>query len=187
MGWWRVYGGTDAHSDALFIGAAVACAQALGWVSRAGRWVGAAGAVTVGLVVAVSTVGQGVVRWGFVTVAIGTALIIVGVVAGDPIRRPLSWRPLAYLGKISYGLYLWHLPVFTAAVWFVGGPLPLGWVALLAAVSVGVASASYHFVERPALRLKRKYERVREGPLLGGDESQRTSPQHHRAAAGRQR
>jgi len=47
------------------------------------------------------------------------------------------------LGRISYGLYLWHLPIYVAVGWKLGLPL-----ALLAAL------LSYRFVERPFLRLR---------------------------------
>ena len=49
------------------------------------------------------------------------------------------------LGRISYGLYLWHLPIYVAVGWKLGLPL-----ALLAAL------ASYRFVERPFLRMRHR-------------------------------
>jgi len=65
--------------------------------------------------------------------------------------RVLSLRPLVYVGQISYGIYLWHQIIFA---------LPLGHGysrgALGVAVTVSVASASYHLVEKPFLRRKRR-------------------------------
>ena len=57
--------------------------------------------------------------------------------------RSLELRPLRYAGKISYGLYLWHYPVFIVLGWELGLP-----------VSIGCAVLSYRYVEQPFLRRK---------------------------------
>ncbi len=47
-----------------------------------------------------------------------TVLLIVSLelgTAGDPGRRVLATRPMAYLGRISYGTYLWHWPLIVLA------------------------------------------------------------------------
>jgi peptidoglycan/LPS O-acetylase OafA/YrhL len=80
--------------------------------------------------------------------------------------RWTSWlnvRPLQYLGKISYGLYLLQMPAAVLLLWLLS-PLHLrpdwlhtvgGWLAL-AIFCVGLASASWFLLERPLLRLKDK-------------------------------
>lgn len=75
------------------------------------------------------------------------------------LRRWLSERPLVYLGRLSYSLYLWHLPVFTAlGVALVGSDGAAGAPRASAAVaaSLVVAALSYHLVEIPFLRRKRE-------------------------------
>jgi peptidoglycan/LPS O-acetylase OafA/YrhL len=79
--------------------------------------------------------------------------------------RALSWSPLRAAGKYSYGMYVWHVWVYTAgtrfgkAEWYGRSRL---WSSLLAlalpAVSIAVALASYHGFEKWFLRLKRRYE-----------------------------
>ncbi len=80
---------------------------------------------------------------------------------------PLRFPPLVYLGQISYGLYLFHVVVY----WVVDGcdpkvsfryaqPWPIQAIKLL--LSLAVAIASWHLIERPILRLKDRV-RYREG------------------------
>ena len=51
---------------------------------------------------------------GFLVVGVATAVVITLIVRrpADPLSRALSWRPLRYAGRISYGLYLYHWPIF---------------------------------------------------------------------------
>jgi peptidoglycan/LPS O-acetylase OafA/YrhL len=74
------------------------------------------------------------------------------------VRRWLSRRPLVYLGRLSYSLYLWHLLIFTAlGVALVGANGAAGAPRATAAVAASLIAAalSYHFVEIPFLRRKR--------------------------------
>src|SRR3569832_689695 len=67
-----------------------------------------------------------------------------------PRRRVLIAVPL-YLGKISYGIYLWHLPV----LFYLGDHTrlePAGALAVAIAATVGLAALTWHFVEAPMLR-----------------------------------
>ncbi|HEX8854871.1 MAG TPA: acyltransferase [Thermoleophilaceae bacterium] len=84
--------------------------------------------------------------------ALGLAVLIAVAAASRGRRRLLASRPLENLGRVSYGLYLWHLPVI---VWMRGhGLFPNDLVLALAAVlppALVAATASWHLVERPAL------------------------------------
>jgi peptidoglycan/LPS O-acetylase OafA/YrhL len=57
------------------------------------------------------------------------------------LARLVSHEPLRWFGKISYGLYIWHFPLFALVGWQLGIPL-----------SIAVAAISYRYVERPFLR-----------------------------------
>ena len=82
------------------------------------------------------------------------ALVIVGVcLRPNPVRSVLDHRVVRYLGVISFGLYLWHLPITRELVPYLGstGGSSSGYVlrfAVVAALSVACAAASYHLVER---------------------------------------
>lgn len=60
------------------------------------------------------------------------------------------------IGRLSYSLYLWHLPIISLVFSKVSGtPKVLGLIAI--ALTLGAAALSYFFVERPLLRLRRRF------------------------------
>jgi peptidoglycan/LPS O-acetylase OafA/YrhL len=78
--------------------------------------------------------------------------------AGGLVRSALRLRPIAYLGLVSYGVYLWHARILshiaTPDALNRHGPLSAAPAILVGtAVTVAIASVSYHVLERPALRL----------------------------------
>lgn len=78
--------------------------------------------------------------------------------ANDPTaRRLLSKRLPVWFGRISYSLYLVHLPVMLAAIHLGAGlaPVPL-LLALAAGASIALAWAGHRFIERPAQRWGRR-------------------------------
>ena len=78
---------------------------------------------------------------------------VFGDWAGGWPRRVLSWRWLAWLGLISYGIYLWHLNLLLLLAGH-GVSSQIGLLLTTVGAAVIVAAASYHLVERPILRWK---------------------------------
>jgi peptidoglycan/LPS O-acetylase OafA/YrhL len=80
-------------------------------------------------------------------------------------QRWLAWvlttRPALWTGRRSYGLYLWHYPLYFVFLWTVPAPkyLVVRQIAVFI-LSFIVAAASYQVIEKPALRLKARYQRV---------------------------
>lgn len=66
----------------------------------------------------------------------------------------LAWPPIRHVGKISYGLYIYHLfvPLLTAALGIDLGTLPM--LAIHVALSIAVAEVSWRLIERPFLAMK---------------------------------
>ena len=95
---------------------------------------------------------------GFLTVA-----LVGGADRGfrGPGRRLLESRPVVYVGKISYGIYLYHTFVAVAAARLLGAravgriPLPLHGL-LFSALAVGCAALSWRFLEAPIARWKER-------------------------------
>ncbi len=82
-------------------------------------------------------------------VAAVSAALILGLQAQGPVRRLLSLPPFVGLGRISYGVYLYHWPVFVL-IDRKGWALPVGAsLAVKCAITLAVALASYYLVERP--------------------------------------
>jgi len=82
---------------------------------------------------------------------LGTAAVIHAGSSGPTLAgRLLQWRPVVYVGLISYSLYLWHWPLIVLAQYANGmEPLSRLWAALLMASLLLASSVSYHFIEQP--------------------------------------
>jgi peptidoglycan/LPS O-acetylase OafA/YrhL len=109
---------------------------------------------------------------GFLLVNAGCIVIFLSFLGES---RMGKWSVLTYLGRISYGLYVFHWMIVTAAVHIarslVGRQLlsPLLARSLMGiaafAVTVLVASLSYRFFEAPILRYKKRFEVIRTRPV----------------------
>ncbi len=89
--------------------------------------------------------------WRDTAAATGFALVLLGVTAARTAPRLLTSRPMAWIGELSYGVYLWHVPLLLALR--AHGLLPLSTLAGLAVVlpvTLVVAAASWRWIERPA-------------------------------------
>jgi peptidoglycan/LPS O-acetylase OafA/YrhL len=109
-------------------------------------------------------------------------LLALPAVFGDPRRglprRVLGNRVLAWLGLVSYGVFLWHQPLMPTIIDHGGDQIIPGFpfvstVISVGAVSVAVAAASYYVVERPILRFK---DRRRAAPATAPEPQQGAVP-----------
>jgi peptidoglycan/LPS O-acetylase OafA/YrhL len=109
--WGEIYFRFDTRASGLALG----CAYAL-WAQ--GRetshrpffpWFGAA--LILFSVFVATGVWQLSLTGGFTAVEVGTLLVIHGIGTQGLVNSMLSSAPMAYLGRISYGFYLWHYPI----------------------------------------------------------------------------
>jgi peptidoglycan/LPS O-acetylase OafA/YrhL len=170
----RVYYGTDTRTQSLLVGAALSVGLTLwakrhagsgdvtsipsAWKARSPQsrrvfvFVGFAGAAaTTALWTLVNVNDAFAFRGGFLLAAASTACVLASVVVapGSVVARLLALRQLRYLGRISYGMYLWHFPLF---LWIDGSNTGLEGVSLFIlrfACTVVVATFSYYVVEQP--------------------------------------
>lgn len=168
----RFYFGADTRVAELLIGALLAVAVAgrplrLVAKRRPAMAVGAIGAAALAGILwswsAVDLHSAPLYRGGFVLHALAVALVIVVARSGGVVARLLAVPPLRWLGRISYGAYLYHWPIF---LWLTpvrtGLSAPLLSVLRLA-VTFAAAEMSARLIEEP-IRLQ---QRVRRGaPVL---------------------
>lgn len=129
------------------VGLLVGCALAFGQRSAPG-WVGTA-ALCVVVAVAV-VVGRSPVVFAVAPIVVSLATAVV--VMGSP--GWLAAAPLRYLGRISYGVYLYHWPVFILGEKLKPAGFGHVWAVGLVVLIVALAALSYEFVEKPVLRLR---------------------------------
>lgn len=165
----RIYFGTDTRVQALLLGAAAAALVVQDWsallrrpaVPRS-RW----GTRTAAVLPVLGLAGLGAAahfaagtaeqfRWGALTAVAVAAVLVVAPVAlhqRSPVARLLALRPLVALGTVSYGVYLWHWPLFLLLngerTGQTGGTL----FALRCAATLAAAIASWWLIEQPIRR-----------------------------------
>src|SRR5262245_44010509 len=180
----RVYYGTDTHSSGLLIGAGMAVLlppwQLRGRLGRRAPMaldvIGLTGVLAlVWCFASVSEFDSLLYRGGYLVFACVAAVVVL--VAAHPATtvtsRMLATNPMVWIGKRSYGIYLWHWPVYVVTRPGIDVPLtgiPL--FTLRVAITVALAAASYRFLEVPirggviGRRLAALRRSLRQGPLL---------------------
>ncbi|MFO1141849.1 MAG: acyltransferase family protein [Amaricoccus sp.] len=83
---------------------------------------------------------------------LGTAALIwLHGSRGTAVRTALAWRPVVFVGLISYSVYVWHWPIIVFDRILHGEPTPLRSLACIA-LSLAVGAASWAWIERPFRR-----------------------------------
>jgi peptidoglycan/LPS O-acetylase OafA/YrhL len=153
----RIYAGPDTRCGQMMVGVVLAmllarpqglarwgflAAPALTWLAGLGLLVSAAGWHRRGTLYL--TGGQSVI-------AVAAGLVILHLVVSESwLTRLLSQRPFVALGRWSYGIYLWHIPLVIVPAELLGGSLAVKVLAGL--TSIPIAAASFRYVESPLLK-----------------------------------
>jgi peptidoglycan/LPS O-acetylase OafA/YrhL len=168
----RLYFGSDTRAYELLIGCVTALLLSWGIVGRRRnlKWVFHIGSLIsiawIFLMVFVARHTTGFVyNGGFALVCIGTAILIMDLLLfPSGFSKLFEFRPLVWIGKISYGLYLWHYPIFEASKLLKDRMSPLTYGLIGLVVTFLVAIVSYYLVEQPFLKLRRRYSETKSRP-----------------------
>lgn len=172
----RVYMGTDTRAASLLVGALVATSPVRRFVRRVVMRADAR------LEIVILALGAGVLwswfavdgtsasalfRGGLLLHSLACATIVVLLASAHrgPTSRALGWAPLAWIGTLSYGLYLWHWPLYV-----IMSPERMGFDGVALAVvriaaSFVVAYISFRIIEDP-LRRRVPWVRGRRGVIV---------------------
>jgi peptidoglycan/LPS O-acetylase OafA/YrhL len=157
----RLYFGSDTRVAATLVGAALAAllrVRVRDWPGGSSRGVDlcAAAALVVLVVAAARLDGSAAIvyRGGLFGLALASAVIVAGIVLAPRgvVSRLLALAPLRALGLVSYGVYLWHWPLYLVLTPERVGLEGVLLSALRIAVSLAVATLSYYALERPIRR-----------------------------------
>jgi peptidoglycan/LPS O-acetylase OafA/YrhL len=153
----RVYYGTDTRAHSLLVGAVLAMLLLRGGAIRGA----AQGLLQVAAVGCAAYVGwlwvttpessAFLYNGGYLVAALAVAVVITAAVQpqAGPLGKLLSLGPLRGLGLISYGVYLWHWPIYLVLTPERTGLDGAGLVAARVGITLLVSVASYHMVEMP--------------------------------------
>lgn len=92
------------------------------------------------------------VNGGLVLMAIVSAALVYGALADGTLARVLSLPPLRYVGQISYGVYLFHWPIFLATRDIAFADNRPALFLTRVALTLATAALSFHFIETPIRR-----------------------------------
>jgi peptidoglycan/LPS O-acetylase OafA/YrhL len=157
------------RGDALLAGCLAGACAGWGWLPRRRRGIAAlralaaaSAALLVVWGVTARPTDTHLYRGGFTLVTAAAAVCVAALVhAPSRIASLLSAAPLVWVGRVSYGLYLWHFPLFALVPSWLhkltpGRPaIPAVTWAVQVGLTFAVAALSFHLVEQP-LRQKHK-------------------------------
>jgi peptidoglycan/LPS O-acetylase OafA/YrhL len=180
--WWSILYRTDTRADSILWGALLAHI----WIrnkepKRGVRLAGWVAAVFLLACLVFSTeYGPFVFRGGFVAVDAACAVLLLAILDGRWGGRHLfELKPFVALGIVSYGFYLWHLPVFFAIRYFDPHWSDVLRVVVAVLVTLLLTILSWFLLERPLMRWSKRLEAKRnslpEAPDPGaspGDDAQ---------------
>jgi peptidoglycan/LPS O-acetylase OafA/YrhL len=168
----RLFEGSDTHADPLLIGCSLAFLTSWRLVPGAriprlvSRWIAGISLLILLVLFVRARYPVDYVDHGASTAAALCVAVIIADVLGPysllaPVLR--NWL-LVGTGRISYGLYLWHYPIFFALGIEAYRPINQPWIIAAGWIAtVTISLVSFNVIEKPALRLKARVTPIRSG------------------------
>jgi peptidoglycan/LPS O-acetylase OafA/YrhL len=150
----RAYYGTDTRALEFLIGALLAVVMSRRQLSsRQSRVVATAGPIVL-VALAWGTVQArvtdvGLFRGGLLAYAVGSSVVVLAACEPGPVRWLCSLSPVRQLGRISYGVYIYHWPIFIWLTQQRTGLAPLPLTCARMSTTLALAIASFVLVEQP--------------------------------------
>ncbi|MGE0882716.1 MAG: acyltransferase family protein [Blastocatellales bacterium] len=163
---WRLYYGTDTRADALLIGCLVSLLLIIGMIhqrSNFEKYFKSGAAISLAFMLAIIFTVKNDDRFLYVgggtliELMLSVMLVVVLLWPPKQVLTVLRFPALRWFGQISYGLYLWHWPIFVIfnpKRGIQSAPYRLA----AAALAIALSALSYYLIEKPALKLKRRFE-----------------------------
>lgn len=159
---YRIYNGTDTRIDAVLFGAVTAFAFRYRILPESRAWRTVAVIACIALVLHLFA-GVGAAErslslhclcgYALVAMLACVAIVLLAEGRGGIAGRWLAFAPLVYIGKLSYGLYLWHYLIFYAIQTQFPTLDPVAAITMKLALTSLAAVISYHVIERPFLKV----------------------------------
>lgn len=161
----RTYNGFDTHADALLIGCVLAFKPDIVPTGRVASILAAAALAAIFLLSHLNSVWTQTA--GLALASMLSAILVACARRDGWIRTALQWRPFVFTGRISYGLYLWHYPIWFVAYGRFGDQSWIPPVTLL--LSYIAAILSFYVIEQPFLKLKSRFPAQCQIPAISSD------------------
>jgi peptidoglycan/LPS O-acetylase OafA/YrhL len=170
----RIYFGLDTHMDGLVLGSALAYGLMAidNRTSQTEKSPSTQVFKALSLILVPISIGGLIVTMHFLTwahpwmgligyflVALASCVLIADLVASpfSQVRCICEASILVYVGKLSYGLYLYHYPIYRFCESYFTDIPRYQLVSIMVVASIATAVVSYHMLEKPVLRLKAKF------------------------------
>lgn len=102
--------------------------------------------------VAIAVGGFLLLGWSFIGETLANIMLSAALMHFGLLRKPVAG--IATMPDYSYGIYIWHYPILQSLLLLIPGIQPLALLAVSTPLVIIVAAASWHLIEKPALRLK---------------------------------
>ena len=170
--WWSpdaAYYATWARASEVLSGAVLAGLMVRRRIPSWCRWLAPVALLIIAVATVLTPAGHGwVFQGGLPLFSLVSALLVAGLQVPGLTRSMLSVAPLVWLGRLSYGIYLFHWPVFVLFDRHRTGLDGMSLIALRLGITLACATASYYLLEHP-IRLRRVLPSARQLTMaLGG-------------------